>query len=704
MNRKILLLAMIMLLCINTNSQWKQLNGPERANIAGLASIDSMIFAVTNHHLYSSSNKGTTWTRRGFSEYFLLIEGVSINSITAKGKILLINFFGKELFRSTNNGKDWTLLIGTKLLQSVEEFVWDGDTMYAASNIGVFKSTDLGSSWKKLNGNLPFTSSPTAGTVVRSITLSDSNIYIGVDNRGIYRSVKGDTNWTSVNTGIEKRSVRSILSIDSMMYAGTDSGLFRLNNNQWKSVDTSFDKLQINDIKYFDKIYIVTNLGVITSDKNITHWSWSKKNLKDYTGYFQYNIHNNINFHDNSVFVGTSVYGIFRSDDSGKTWIGTGSTARKNYIPQFIVRDTIIFASTYDDIYLSNDEGNNWTNLVTDSVFSVRYIAFSDSTLYASTSFNMVFRKEGMLSPWELIFSGTSVDQIIARQDSIYLVTEEGIFFSPNKGTSIWLLDTTTIGKKINSLNTFGETYLTTTSKGVFISNDHGMFWKKTNLPIFTIYDKFAFEKVQKHFIAWDGYSMFRMKEADTIWNEIVIPSNLGFAEPPFMVVKDSIIFISTLSGAFYSKDIGKTWIDMHFYADWDYDSNKGLTTCIGLNNNKVFASSAADGIWYRNLNEIFTTIIENIKTHPESYFLSQNYPNPFNPSTTINFEIPTQSFVKIKIYDLLGREIVTLVNELKNEGTHTIQWNASQFASGVYFVKMNAGSFVSTKKLILAK
>ena len=86
------------------------------------------------------------------------------------------------------------------------------------------------------------------------------------------------------------------------------------------------------------------------------------------------------------------------------------------------------------------------------------------------------------------------------------------------------------------------------------------------------------------------------------------------------------------------------------------------------------------------------------------SYRLYQNYPNPFNPTTNIEFTIPKESLVSLKVYDILGKEITTLVNERKSEGNYTINFNATNLPSGVYFYRMQAGSFVSTKKFVLLK
>ncbi len=88
----------------------------------------------------------------------------------------------------------------------------------------------------------------------------------------------------------------------------------------------------------------------------------------------------------------------------------------------------------------------------------------------------------------------------------------------------------------------------------------------------------------------------------------------------------------------------------------------------------------------------------------PKTYALYQNYPNPFNPTTILNYSIPKSSFVTIKVYDVIGREVAVLVNEEKPAGDYSIIFNASNLASGIYFYKMQAGRFEKTKKLILLK
>jgi hypothetical protein len=88
----------------------------------------------------------------------------------------------------------------------------------------------------------------------------------------------------------------------------------------------------------------------------------------------------------------------------------------------------------------------------------------------------------------------------------------------------------------------------------------------------------------------------------------------------------------------------------------------------------------------------------------PSGYVLSQNYPNPFNPTTAIDFTLPASGFVSLKVYDLLGREVMTLVNEQKAAGTYRATFDASNMPSGTYFYALKAGSFNSVKKMTLVK
>lgn len=99
-----------------------------------------------------------------------------------------------------------------------------------------------------------------------------------------------------------------------------------------------------------------------------------------------------------------------------------------------------------------------------------------------------------------------------------------------------------------------------------------------------------------------------------------------------------------------------------------------------------------------------YSNTIEVEINYPDDYILFQNYPNPFNPVTVISFQIPTKSYVSLKIYDLLGNEITTLVDEEKNSGVYSVNFDANKSASGIYFYEFKAGDFRETKTMLLLK
>ncbi len=130
-----------------------------------------------------------------------------------------------------------------------------------------------------------------------------------------------------------------------------------------------------------------------------------------------------------------------------------------------------------------------------------------------------------------------------------------------------------------------------------------------------------------------------------------------------------------------------------------NFSTINGLNTGTGIAFDTVFTSTALLIITVAT-----SDIEENFNSIPKEYALAQNYPNPFNPSTNIKYSIPEASFVQLKVYDILGNEVATLVNEEQNIGNYNIEFNASALPSGVYFYRIQAGSFVDTKKMLLLK
>jgi len=169
-------------------------------------------------------------------------------------------------------------------------------------------------------------------------------------------------------------------------------------------------------------------------------------------------------------------------------------------------------------------------------------------------------------------------------------------------------------------------------------------------------------------------------------WNCLLCgqPVNMGFME-------------------LFNPNIGSDSLHISYYAY--HFLKKGSFAYEGRIDNGTWLEGRIDPIQLAQYLEFVTGIEkESSEAIPEGFKLFQNYPNPFNPSTTIEFSIPKAEHVTLKIYNLLGQEVATLVSNELDHGTHSYTWDASDFASGIYYYKMQAGSFVKTKKLLLIK
>lgn len=154
--------------------------------------------------------------------------------------------------------------------------------------------------------------------------------------------------------------------------------------------------------------------------------------------------------------------------------------------------------------------------------------------------------------------------------------------------------------------------------------------------------------------------------------------------------------------GIYLSKDNGLTWTQKN-----EGMGNVSVNTLL-LTNGYLFAGTDSNSIWKRSFSELIP--VQNITTQITSSFaLEQNYPNPFNPMTKIKFDIKQEyrskeSVVKLIVYDILGKEVATLVNENLQPGTYEVSFNGSNLTSGVYFYKLTTGDFIAVKKMIMIK
>jgi photosystem II stability/assembly factor-like uncharacterized protein len=189
-----------------------------------------------------------------------------------------------------------------------------------------------------------------------------------------------------------------------------------------------------------------------------------------------------------------------------------------------------------------------------------------------------------------------------------------------------------------------------------------------------------------------------RKSMSDTAWSHASTGISgfgalLGVSAPSANVIyvcgTQGMIFKSTNGGDIWIRSTTPT--TRYLRAIYFFDEKRGFAV-------------GDSGVILRTTNGGVTSVSDGEALLPMKFVLEQNYPNPFNSVTVIRYQLPVNSHVALKLYDLLGREVATLVAQELQAGDHAVTWEAGAYPSGVYFYQLRAGSFVETKKLVLVR
>jgi hypothetical protein len=151
----------------------------------------------------------------------------------------------------------------------------------------------------------------------------------------------------------------------------------------------------------------------------------------------------------------------------------------------------------------------------------------------------------------------------------------------------------------------------------------------------------------------------------------------------------------------------GRVFISTNNGINWQ-KVDSGLTTSavnrLAVSGSNVFAGIYGSGVWRRPISEMVTSVEQLLGIPPVRFILEQNYPNPFNPTTEIKYSIPKGTFVRLKVYNMLGQEVVSLVNDWHATDNYSIRFDASTLPSGVYYYRLLTNEFSSTRKMLLIR
>jgi photosystem II stability/assembly factor-like uncharacterized protein len=363
---------------------------------------------------------------------------------------------------------------------------------------------------------------------------------------------------------------------------------------------------------------------------------------------------------------------VYRSTDNGTSWINIASKF-PNRITCVHSHGTYFFAAGIGFFYYSTDDGITWS-------------------VKSNTG-----------------FTGTIVSRLISDGTTLYALSDGARVFKSTDNGNAWS------EIKVNHVNAIaaGNDFAASGNKMVFCINNIGSFISNDGGAKWILSDPSSYVAAVHAFngdIYGSGFGMYKLV-SDTVWQSITtgFPAGLGVTAGTRSTVSvGNKIFtyyydiITQSAKIFASDNNGNGW----------YEVGNNLPPALASSPIDLLAATP-EYLYYYNSNTTSvyrypiqgTTAVEESNTDiPAEFSLGQNYPNPFNPSTVIKYQLVENSQVTLKVYDVLGKEVVTLVNSEQQTGTYSIDFDASHLSSGIYFYALSAGNVIQTKKMIVLK
>ena len=413
----------------------------------------------------------------------------------------------------------------------------------------------------------------------------------------------------------------------------------------------------------------------------------------------------NIQFIMDSDYKFTAVYKNDNNNHSGWNSISMDDSG----INSLSVCGNCLFASGYS-IYVSKDDGSNWetsyyANFTTDRLETIGTNIYAvGSGIICSTNSGVTWNDLDNGLP---TYQDADITSIIKVGSNLFAGTlGGGVFISTNNGSSWNPVNNGLTNSNIMALAVLGTNlFAGTWGNGVYCTSNNGNNWYSTNNGLNQQYIYSLTNLNTSLFAGTNG--VFLSTNNGTSWNSknyISSVENISSYVIRDFGVYENNLFVGTSNGIFRSTDYGNHWTPLNdglpFTSIWS----------IAINDNYLFAATS-NGIYKRALGEVITDIkYKQMSSMSTEVYLSQNFPNPFNPTTTISYSVPKTSFVTIKLFDVLGHEIETLLKGEKQPGNYSIEFNAEKISSGVYFYSMQvyapgrASSFHTVKKLVVLK
>ena len=688
--------------------------------------------------IFRTSDAGKNWEQLFIGYRNEDVRSLAVNS----NNHIFAGTDGHGLYRSTDDGATWIRLFNLVYDRTVQEILIkaNGD-IFLATFDGVYHSADNGDTFILANNGIPT-------STIYSLGIFGNYIFAGTGGNGIYRTSDDGANWEAANNGINLSDgiVWGFASVEVNGTGGTAKiqvpGIHALTqSNLYHSSDAgvNWDELSLPTGLYLNALIKANGNIVVTGNKILKSTdqgiSWNTFNSP--TGAL---ISSAIEINDDTLMIGTQGPGNYVSINNGIDWNLEVNKMPATAITNISSTAGVINVSTrHSGVFSSNDDGLSWSNLsssIPNGWFYGLYQHPTTNTLFALHQ-NGVYRSINGGVDWSLTsaFGKTMAfnsigNTFLGSGSFVYKSTDDGVSYQP-KPIGINVFNSRQIAIDQNNymiVATANDNGFQ--GQGVYRSTDLGETYFPYNVGLPN--DITSVEYVDtngfyrdveclKQLIAADASGNFYSNNEDGSWNQF----NIGFQQGGF--VKDIMainyvdgIVISTITElemfsrritmndpttCFFEKEVDFL-DDLTFEVFYNYFTSPKIA---GSNNKYTrfnseftyFAGTIGSGV----LKKAIITNVENIQNIlPSKFAMEQNYPNPFNPSTSIQYAIASRQFVTLKVYDVLGNEIATLVNEEKPAGSYEVKFSANEFSSGVYFYKLQAGDFIETKKMILLR
>jgi len=361
-----------------------------------------------------------------------------------------------------------------------------------------------------------------------------------------------------------------------------------------------------------------------------------------------------------------------------------------------------------EKIFYSSNNGESWDNIPLN--FDSHHPNFSDLEIFslASDSLNRlyvggwsgkIYRTANLGETWDTLNISTEESALVWDIEiigkNIYAITGDNFYYSPDFGLT-WIIQDS-IDKSGNlediAVGANGILFIADFDLGVHKSFDNGNTWLVSDSGLtYPFARSIIMYNDSTIFLGTDGGGVFKSLDNGDTWQNCSRTNSAIHEIASFDIDK---------SGALYAQgendivsrtiDLGETWSII--------PEASGVYLYLLIDSNDHFYLSTSEGLFF--LDSLVTSIVSNGQVE-KSFDLQQNYPNPFNPKTVINYQLKVNSDVKLFVYDVLGREVKTLVNKIQPAGKHKVTFNASNLASGIYYYKLRTNDFEQTRKMLL--